>query len=165
MFFALFEMSLISDRSTIENKENITLIWFDPNIGDREIMIKTLRQINDYVLVYTNTNQCISYIQSIRNEKIFLVISGIWASVVLPMIIELKSLEVVYIFCGKRDKYLHLMETYSKIAGVFIDQEELTWNLRKKLHLFNKQSETFSFYDQNQKVSINLSEQTAEFLW
>ena len=161
-------MAMILDRSTIENKENITLIWFDPNIdaaGDREMRINTLRGINDYVLVYTDANRCISYIQSIRHEKIFLVISGIWASVLLPSIIDFKSLEVVYIFCGKDEQYLHLMEKYSKIAGIFTDQKELGLNLRKKLHSLNKQTETFSFYDQNQKVSVNLSEQTAQFLW
>ncbi len=61
-------MTMISDRSTIENKEYITLIWFDLNIdatGDRELTINTLRVINDYVLVYTDAAKCISYIQSI----------------------------------------------------------------------------------------------------
>ncbi len=61
-------MAMISDQSTIENKEHITLIWFDLNIdatGDRELTINTLRVINDYVLVYTDAAKCISYIQSI----------------------------------------------------------------------------------------------------
>ena len=161
-------MAMIFDRSSIENKESITLIWFDPNIDaidDRQVTIDTLRSINDYALIYTDANQCISYIQSIRNEKIFLIISGVWASVILPSIVDLKQLEVIYIFCGQPEQYSYLMERYSKIAGILTNQQELDLNIRKKLHSFNKQAETFSFYDQNQKVSINLSEQTAQFLW
>ncbi len=161
-------MALVSDRSSEENKENVTLIWFDPNTDgkvDQAATMETLRAINDYVLVYTNLDECISYIESVRNEKIFLVISGTWAPCILPSIIDLKQLEIVYIFCVKREQHLYLMEKYAKIAGVFINQKELDSSIRQHLHLLNKQVETFSFYDQNQKVSINLSERTAEFLW
>lgn len=158
-------MASMVNRSSEENKETITLIWFDPSTGKNVNTMKTLRAINDYVLVYTNLEECISYIESVRNEKIFLVISGTWALCLLTPIIDLKQLEVVFIFCTNREQHLCLMEKYPKISGVFIDQEELDSNIRKKLHLLNKQVETFSFYDHNQKVSMNLSERTAEFLW
>jgi hypothetical protein len=161
-------MALNSDRSKIENKENITLIWFDPNIDekvDRTVTMKTLRAINDYALVYTDLEECIAYIESVRNEKIFLVTLGTWASLILSSVVDLKQLEAIYIFCTKREQHLYLMEKYPKILGIFIDQKELALNIRKNIYLLNKQVETFSFYDQNQKVSMNLSERTAAFLW
>lgn len=161
-------MASISNRSSKENKEAVTLIWFDPDSCEYEIKadtMKTLRTINDYILVYTNFEECISYIKSVKNENIFLVISGTWAPFVLSSIIDLKQLEIVYIFCNNREQHLYLMDKYSKISGIFIDQKELASSIRKNLHLLHKQVETFSFYDQNQKVSMNLSEQTAEFLW
>ncbi|CAF4350716.1 unnamed protein product, partial [Rotaria sp. Silwood2] len=43
-----------------ENKENITLIWFDPNIELHEDIEKTkeqLRLINDYVIFSTDLEQ------------------------------------------------------------------------------------------------------------
>ncbi len=161
-------MALNSDRSKIENKENITLIWFDPNIdekADRAVTMKTLRTINDYALVYTDLEECIAYIESVINEKIFLVTSGTWALLILSSVVDLKQLEAIYIFCTKREQHLYLMEKYPKILGIFIDQKELALNIRKNIYLLNKQVETFSFYDQNQKVSMNLSERTAAFLW
>jgi hypothetical protein len=161
-------MAFIPNRSSEENKETFTLIWFDPNKGEYEIEIdtmKTLRAINDYILVYTNYKECISYIESVKNENIFLVISGTWAPFVLSSIINLKQLEVVYIFDTDREQHLYLMEKYSKISGIFIDYRELASSIHKNLFLLHKQVETFSFYDQNQKVSMNLSERTAEFLW
>jgi hypothetical protein len=161
-------MALTSNRSSEENKEIVTLIWFDPNTdgnANKANTIKTLRTMNDYVLVYTDLEECISYIESVRNEKIFLIISGTWAPFVLSSIIDLKQLEVVYIFCTNREQHLYLMEKYSKILGIFVDQKELNSSIHKHLHLLNKQVETFSFYDQNQKISMNLSERTAQFLW
>ncbi len=86
-------MALNSDRSKIENKENITLIWYDPTIDekvDRTVTMKSLRAINDYILVYTDLDKCIAYIESIKNEKIFLVTSETWALVILPLVINLK---------------------------------------------------------------------------
>ena len=55
-----------------ENKENITLIWFDPNIRSCEDIEKKkqeLHLINDYVLFHTDLQQCITIIQSIDKEK------------------------------------------------------------------------------------------------
>jgi hypothetical protein len=50
-----------------ENKENTTLIWFDPNTGSREDTAQTkqrLRHINDYVKFHTDLEQCVTFIQS-----------------------------------------------------------------------------------------------------
>ena len=101
----------------------------------------------------------------VTKEKIFLVTSGACAPSLLLAVINLKQLEVVFIFCACREQHLYLMERYKKISGVFTDRKELDSSIRKNLHLLNKQLEAFSFYDQKQKVSMYLSEQTAEFLW
>jgi hypothetical protein len=58
--FARIKMALISDRSKVENKENVTLIWFDPKINektDRAATTKTLQAINDHVLVYIDLTE------------------------------------------------------------------------------------------------------------
>ena len=161
-------MTSIYDRSSEENKESVTLIWFDSMTGgktDTASTMKTLRAINDYVLFHTDLEQCISYIKSINNEKIFLITSGLWASSLLPTVINLGQIEVVFIFCTWREQYLYLVEQYSKVSGVYVNQDELGSSIRHYLHLCNKQVETFSFYDQKQRASINLSERAAEFLW
>ncbi|CAF3526531.1 unnamed protein product [Rotaria socialis] len=161
-------MASLCDRSSETNRENITLIWFDSKIGEMNSMadrMKSLREINDYVLAYNNIEECISYIKSVTDEKLFLITSEIWATILLPPIIDLKQLESVFIYCTWREENLDLMERFSKISGIFTDRIELDANLCKKLRLFNKQVETFSFYDQKQKISINVSERAAEFLW
>ncbi|CAF1280329.1 unnamed protein product [Adineta steineri] len=161
-------MSSVIDELAEENKESITLVWFDPNPNEKvktKDMMKKLRSINDYVLIETNEEECISYIKKVTNEKIFLVIPGTSANILLPRIIDLKQIEVIFIICDVRRKYFYLLDKYPKIAGIFIDQEDLNSNIRKNIRSLNKQMESFSFYDQKQTVSMDLSERTAEFLW
>lgn len=156
------------DRSLEANKENITLICFDSDLGikvETADRMNILRAINDYVLVYNNMEECISYIKSVKNEKILLVTSGIWASVLLPPIIHLKQLSLVFIFCNWREEHLYLMEKFPKIVGVFNEEEKLDSSIRENLHLCGKQVEVFNFYDKKEKFAVDLSERAVEFLW
>jgi hypothetical protein len=99
--------------TTGENKESITLLWFDPNIGSHQDTEKTkeqLRQINDYVKFYTDLELCVTYIQSIKSEKIFLITSGKRASYILPRISNLRQIDSIFIFCMKPERYQHLTD-------------------------------------------------------
>lgn len=78
-----------------ENKEIITLIWFDPNIGKREDTIETqekLRQINDYVIFYQDPQICSTFIESAKDENIFLITSGRQAEGILPELFHLRQI-------------------------------------------------------------------------
>ncbi|CAF1358672.1 unnamed protein product [Adineta ricciae] len=161
-------MGSTSDRSSEQNKENISLIWFDPSLNEESTVaetIRTLRLINDYVVIHTNIEECVSYMKMVTNEKILLVASGTSVPTLLPFVIDLKQLEIVFILNDTCQNLLYLMETYPKINGIFDDREELHANIHKHIHLLNKQIEKFSFYDQKQTISIDLSERTAAFLW
>jgi len=153
--------------SNAENKEITTLIWFDPNIGSREdtkITMKKLREINDYVVFHNELELCLTHIRSIANEKIFLVTSGARASEILPHLLSLRQIDSIFIFCMKISKYEHLMNKYSKIIGIYVKIDSLCESIREQMNLVNKQFETFSFFDQNQKAIKDLSRESAEFL-
>jgi tetratricopeptide (TPR) repeat protein len=160
------QQSVVEDID--ENKENITLIWFDPNIGSRkdtDTTIKRLREINDYVKFYTELDQCLKHIQSIHNEKIFLVTSGARASELLPQITTLRQVDSIFIFCMKKVKYEHLTNEYLKIVGIYVDINALCVSIQEQVDLVEKQLKTFSIFDQHQKSTKDLSKQSAEFLW
>ena len=151
-----------------ENKESITLIWFDPNIGSREDTEHTkqrLRHINDYVIFHTDLDQCITFIQSIDKEKIFLITSGKKASELLPRINSLRQIDSIFIFCMKKVRYEHLLDEHSKIIGIYVNLDELCKSIGEQIDLVDKQLQTFAFFDQNQKSTKDLSKQSAEFLW
>ena len=61
------------------NKEKITIIWFDCQIGvdqNANITVERLRQINDYLLFHKDLDECINEIKSIKHERILLITCG-----------------------------------------------------------------------------------------
>ncbi|CAF3719658.1 unnamed protein product [Rotaria sp. Silwood1] len=56
------------------NKESITLIVFDPNHIINNTTDEEYRTINDYVLVYGAKSQLLTYVQSISEEFIFIIL-------------------------------------------------------------------------------------------
>ncbi|CAF0824070.1 unnamed protein product [Adineta steineri] len=151
-----------------ENKENITLIWFDPDIEshiDTETTIERLREINDYVLFYTELNQCRTRIQSIHNEKIFLIISDTQASKLLPSIMNLPQIDSIFIFRTDKTEDKNFTNEYVKIVGVYEDLDSLYLSLEEQVKFVEKQLETFHIFDQFQKSIGNLPKQSAEFFW
>ncbi|CAF1384583.1 unnamed protein product [Rotaria sordida] len=163
----------IEDKQSIstnydENKESITLIWFDPNIGSLEDTKQTkqqLRLINDYIMFFTDLEQCIAFIQSIDKEKIFLITSGTKASQILPRIYSFHQIDSIFIFCMNKYRYEYLLNEYSKIIGIYINLNDLCKSIKEQIDLVSKQIQTFSFFDQHQKSTKDLSKESAEFLW
>jgi hypothetical protein len=151
-----------------ENKESTTLIWFHPNIVSHDHTEQTkqqLRHINDYVIFHTDLQLCLTFIQSIDKEKIFLVTSGSKASQILPHLSSLRQIDSIFIYCMEINKYEHLINEYSKIIGIYNNLTDLYKSIKQQIDLFDKQLQTFSFLDQNQKSTKDLEKQSGEFLW
>ncbi|CAF2988578.1 unnamed protein product, partial [Rotaria sp. Silwood2] len=151
-----------------ENKESITLIWFDPNIGSREnteITKQQLHSINDYVIFHIDLERCIKFIQTTNKEKIFLITSGSKASQILPRICSFHQIDSIFIFCMKKERYEYLLNEYCNIIGIYINLDDLCKSIKEQTDLVNKQIQTFSFFDQHEKSIKDLSKESAQFLW
>ena len=151
-------------KSTLDNKEDITLIWLDRTI-DRSRT--TLRELTDYVLLFTEVDPCVAHIRSINQEHIFLIVSGHFAEACLDQVHDLVQLDSVFVFCMKSSKYrdelLH-SERYKKIIDIFDDEDVLIQAVRDQVNDLHKQLSTFSLYEK-QKPTRDLSQESASFLW
>ena len=151
-----------------ENKETITLIWFDPNITECEDIRKTqekLRKINDYVIFYTDLHLCVSYIQSSEKEKIFLVTSGEHASHILPQTAKLRQIDSIFMFCTEVERYKQLADEYPKKIAIYNTVSELCESIQEQTALVDNQLQTLSSFDQYQQSTKDLTKQSEEFLW
>lgn len=93
--------------SQSQNLESITLIWYDPRLDHTEDTSKTaqeLREINNYVIFYLDQCECVDYIKSFTDEKIFLITSVKSSSEILPEINKLPQIDSIFIFCIKVEK-------------------------------------------------------------
>ncbi|CAF1006231.1 unnamed protein product [Adineta steineri] len=147
-----------------ENKENITLIWFDPNkelYDDIDCLKSQLRQINDYVVFHNKLETCIAFIQSIENEKIFLITSGSYVS----QFAILQQIDFIFIYCSEKNQYEYLLNDYSKIIGIYDELDLLCSSIEKQIHFLDNQLYSWSFFDQEENCIRDLSKQSNDFFW
>ncbi len=133
-FFRYFLPSDTSQSFTLSNLENITLIWYDPNITQEDRYIKQtmreLRDINDYVILHTDEQECVDYAKSIKDEKIILVISGkngtavSTSANVLQQLHSLRQMKSIFILSSTTEEYQHLLENNHKIIGIFREHQD-----------------------------------------
>jgi tetratricopeptide (TPR) repeat protein len=111
------------------NVENFLIIWLDSSINemndDTKNSIIHLRKIVNSIKTFTESNQCIQYLISIKNENIFMIISGLLGQKVIPEIEHLIQLRWIYIFCVNKPKYEQWSTDYQKIQGVYTHIEDI----------------------------------------
>jgi len=139
-----------------QNLESIILIWYDSNIdknNDTKETMDVLREVNNCVVFHTDLQVCINHIKSIKNEKIFLIIPGKDAAIILKEINPLIQVDSVFIFCLKPEKYQHLLQKFTKLIGIYTKRHELINSLKENAVLVEKHLYAFNFYNQHKEKS------------
>ncbi|CAF1114810.1 unnamed protein product [Adineta steineri] len=150
-----------------DNKEDIQLIWLDEDMNDSDDYLLTqsmLTELNPAVQFYSDFDRCLDLIKSIKDEQIFLIVSGTFAQRILLQSHRYRSLVAIFIFCSDDQHYKPLMQQYNKMIGIFTDQHDLIESIKEKMNLVEKQTLTFSLFDQKQKSMKDLSQESASFL-
>lgn len=159
---------LMLNNDIRENKEDTTLIWFNPVIGetiDIEKKKEALQAVNDFILFLSDINECINNIKSIRAEKIFLIVAGNNADELLPSVKNLFQLDSIFIFPRNSQEFERLRIDYLKIVGIFDNFDEVIQSLSETIKYVEKKIDVVSFYDEQQQDTRDLAEHAAKFLW
>jgi len=154
--------------SDAENEGNTILLWFDQNIISSDgthVTMRRLREINDHLIFHTELEQCLTFIRANENEKIFFITSGSHILELLPHMGHLHQIHSIFIFCITTGEYEHLIGQYPKLVGIYTDLDSLYASIQEQIDLVNEEFLTFSFFDQHQILTNNLSKHSAEFLW
>jgi len=158
------------------NCEQITLIWFDSQLGEESPFIddlrlteEMLREINDYVLLFSNETQCFAHIESIKSETILFIVAGSCASFnLLDKLHNMRHIDSIFIFCQNKNAYESLLfnKDYHKLMGVFDEQTSLTLGIQRAIELVDRQSAIFSLYNTDkQKSTRDLSRESGSFIF
>ncbi|CAF0853965.1 unnamed protein product [Rotaria sordida] len=150
------------------NKEDITVIWCDSKIGSNdyvEQIKKQLRQINDFIVFHTQVESCISFIQSIHNEIVFFISSIYDAPQILPHIVTLSQIDSIFVFNWEKVDNEHLVLEHSKFIGIYDELDLLCLSIQEQVDLLDRDLQIFSFFDQDERLTKDLSKQTADLLW
>ena len=142
---------------------DIALIWFDESI---EVEIKqTIEQINGHNVTCVSRDVFLHSINNIHNETMIIIIAGKLAIDVLPIIHENTNIDSIYMFCMNENHYRDLLNSYSKISGIYTAYETLFDAIKNKIRLLISQLITFSLFHQTDKSIRDLSHESGSFLW
>ncbi|CAF1554503.1 unnamed protein product, partial [Rotaria sp. Silwood1] len=86
--------------------ENFLLIWLDANLDeskdDYKKSIQHLRHIVAAITTFTDPDQCVDFLSDIKDEKVFMIVSGALGQYIIPQIQACSQLDSIYIFCDNQ---------------------------------------------------------------
>ncbi|CAF4226340.1 unnamed protein product, partial [Rotaria sordida] len=98
--------------------QNFLLIWLDANIDeskkDFKYSLAQLRRIVTSIRTYTDAEECMQFMKEIKEEKIFLIISGSLGQHIVPKIDGWTQLDSIYVYCSNQSIHEQWAKTMSK---------------------------------------------------
>ena len=113
-----------------------------------------LQQINDYVLIFSDRQTCLDYINGAKTENIFLILSGQSIADIIDNVHSQKQIDSLYAFCMKRENYEHYLKSdqnYSKLIGIYTQHDPLLEAVQDNIKLLRKQIDAASIFDQDER--------------
>jgi tetratricopeptide (TPR) repeat protein len=106
--------------------QNFLLLWLDGSIDevnndDCRNSIAKLRQVVNTINTFTDVDKCIDFIDRIKEERIFMIISGAFGETTVPIVHEKPQVSTIYIFCGNKTRHEKWALQWPKVKGVFTD--------------------------------------------
>ena len=105
------------------------LVWLDENIHNfsNQQKLKQLRELDDKIQIFTDKNECITYIKNYDMKKtksdIIFIISGSFSKETIPQIHNCPCINGIFIFC--LDIKRHQQLKFLKLRGICTDIQDL----------------------------------------
>jgi tetratricopeptide (TPR) repeat protein len=149
--------------------QNFLLIWLDAKIDeskdDYQKILKQLRGIINTIYIFTNTDQCVHFLNQINHEKVFMIVSGALGQTVISDIHEKSQLDAIYIFCGNKTQHEQWTKIWPKIKGVYTQIASIFGALRLAVKQCNHDSIPLSFVPSTSTTSDNLDQLEPSFMY
>ncbi|CAF4379756.1 unnamed protein product [Rotaria sp. Silwood2] len=105
--------------------QNFLLIWLDANLDetkdDFKSSLKHLQHVVASTTTFTDAEECFKFIDEIKKEKVFMIVSGALGRQVAPELQVMPQLEAIYVFCGNKSYHEEWAKTIPKVKGVYTD--------------------------------------------
>jgi tetratricopeptide (TPR) repeat protein len=109
--------------------ENFIVVWLDSNISptnkDYRNSITQLRRIVNSIKTFIDINECVTFLKQIKDEKIFMIVSGHLGEQIAPIVEDFSHLDSIYVFCCNKSKHEKWACKYRKIKEIFTKIETL----------------------------------------
>ncbi len=106
--------------------QNFHLVRLDGSIDevnsdDYRNSISKLRQVVNTVNMFTDVDECIDFINSIEEEKTFMISSGALDQTTIPVVHNKPQVSTICIFCGNKARHEKGAKEWLKVKSVYTD--------------------------------------------
>ena len=142
--------------------QSFILIWLDQNISgapddEPNELVNQMRSIVNNIKIFSRACDCIDFVRKIKNEKVFMIVSGALGQYAIPHIHYASQLDSIYIFCGLKSKHEKWAQRWTKIKGVFTQIAPICDSLKETIQKFKQNFISLSFV-----TSTNISDQNLD---
>ncbi|CAF0930616.1 unnamed protein product [Adineta steineri] len=145
-----------SRRINMQRMQSVLLIWVDKNIddnnADRSNTIKQLQRVVNNVNTFTDSEQCVEFIQEITNNRVCMIISGSFGEHIVPRVHDMSQVDTIFIFCKNEEFHKQWAKKCPKIKGVFTKITPICEALIQAAHQCEQNATSISFVASN-KIS------------
>ncbi|CAF1026034.1 unnamed protein product [Adineta steineri] len=118
------------------------IIWLDRDLDisneDNQELLSRLHSAVSIIKTFTNMDQCITYLEQIQNEKVFLIISDYFIKQIASLEEQFNQINSVYIFSNRKSKSSDTTIPYTKGKGIFTHMKQLCNELIQEIRQLNK---------------------------
>jgi Tfp pilus assembly protein PilF len=130
--------------------QNFCLVWLDGSIDeinndDSRRCITQLRQVVNTVNTFINVDECIEFINGLKEKKTFMISSGALGQAIVRAVHDKPQVITIYIFCGNKTHHEKWAKSWSKIEGVYADIAPICEALKKATQDCEPNSVSVSF--------------------
>ncbi|CAF1310619.1 unnamed protein product [Adineta ricciae] len=150
--------------------QNYLLVWVDANIDEKnqdcQNTLTHLRSVVNDVNIYTQPDACVQFLNSIGDEKAFVITSGSLGQHLVPEIHGISQVNAIYIFCGNKSRHETWTKNWSKVKGVHTNIKEICEALTTGVKQYNQDSIAMSFVTvRGESSNANLNQLEPSFMY
>ncbi|CAF1648639.1 unnamed protein product [Adineta ricciae] len=150
--------------------QNYLLVWVDGNIDEKDQdyqnTLKHLRSVVNDVNICTQPDACLQFLNSIGDEKAFVITSGSLGQHLVPEIHGIPQVNAIYIFCGNKSRHENWTKNWSKVKGVHTNIKEICEALTTGVKQHNQDSIAMSFVTaRGEGSNANLNQLEPSFMY
>jgi Tfp pilus assembly protein PilF len=161
----------LQQPSYVHRIQNFLLIWLDGNIdkvNNQDCMntITKLREVVNTVHTFTNVGECINFIADIKEEKIFIVSSGMFGQTIVPIVHDMPQISTIHIFCRNKTCHEQWAKQWPKVKGVYTDITLICVALKHAAQECDQNTISISFVTpSNGNINQNLDQLDQSFMY
>ncbi|CAM2730042.1 unnamed protein product [Rotaria socialis] len=148
--------------------QNFLLVWLDANIDEgKEDFQKSLAQLRKiFVTVepFTDVGQCVDYLTSIDDQKVYLITSASLGQMAVPLIHDIAQLNKIFVLCSNKDEHKVWANECSKVRGIYDSIQSICAQLTKATQSCDHNAIPISFIRKRETSEVASNRQNLDQL-